>query len=280
MIPGLFVFHPMTDTRARQAAVQTLEAPDSADMAPVDLEGSTHRLESFPELIQALGAANDSVRLELAHEINDVLVAMRQPGHEAEESEFVMQALGSKVLHPLIDRAGRSCRKEAVETMMACGFPHALFLEPEDITFALEYEPPVQAVAPATGPTLADWELEAQPSRRIGGSIIALSQLATARMLELAGASSWQLWLPMLVVFAVGFWMSWQLAMVRPRAVNIAVVGTAGFLTFLASLIVAVVANQPLAAISAAGIGVGLFVALTNAAETVEPQAGDWDDTR
>ncbi|MER2563698.1 MAG: hypothetical protein ABTQ32_23410 [Myxococcaceae bacterium] len=92
---------------------------------PIDLEASAHRLERLPELVQSMGSTPAVERAAVATQINTVLIAMRAPGHETEESELLLELLSTKVLNEQLDTEGRSCRKEIVETLMACGFPHA-----------------------------------------------------------------------------------------------------------------------------------------------------------
>ncbi|MDX2011702.1 MAG: hypothetical protein SFW67_16000 [Myxococcaceae bacterium] len=264
-------------TRAREHQTPPDVTEATADVAPVDLEASEHRLDSFPVLVQALGAASPAVRRELAGEINDVLIAMRFPGHETEEAELVMQALGSKVLHELVDAQGRSCRREAVETMMAAGFPHALLLEADDIAFAREYQPPASATA-GDGSTLQPWERSARDARRIGATIIAAGQVVTANMLALSEGTSLGVWLAMGLAFLVALVLAARLAFVRPRRLNMATTGTLGFVTMLIPLLVAVLSNLGVAGVASLGLGLGLFVAVGQQFSRLrdEPPPREW----
>ena len=75
-------------------------------------------------------------RLAIAKKINDLLIALRAPGNEAAEAQAVLGELDVSALDGLIDGHGRDCRKEAVETLLACGFPHALKVAPDDLVHA------------------------------------------------------------------------------------------------------------------------------------------------
>lgn len=111
----------------------------------VDEAGREERLGAapvarLPELVDALAGADAADRIRLAGEVNEVLIAMRVPGQEAAESAVVQAALGAKKLHGVVDRQGRSCRREAVETLLATGFPHALEVSPDDLAFARSFD--------------------------------------------------------------------------------------------------------------------------------------------
>lgn len=277
MIPGLFVFTRPMATRLLEQPQQHDATLSLAEVAPVDLEAAGHRLEAFPELIQALGAASLAVRGELAKEINDVLIAMRFPGHESEESELVMEALASKVLHELVDPLGRSCRKEAVETMMAAGFPHALLLEPEDIAFAREYRPPQPIVEDPN--VLRRWEEIARAYRRIAATVIVATQLLTAGAMVWQGQATVGAWVAMTFALLSATFLSFRLATVRPRELNLAPLGTLGFFALLVTLMVAAFAKVLVAGVAGAGIAVGLYLALAQSAALRSglPKPGDWD---
>lgn len=72
----------------------------------------------------------------IADRINSVLIAMRLPGNEKSEAAVILRALAEKRFHDRADAQGRDCRREAVETLLACGFPHALNVDPEDLAYA------------------------------------------------------------------------------------------------------------------------------------------------
>src|SRR4051812_47386123 len=83
---------------------------------------SSPETRGLPSLIASASTTFGRDRTALAGEINALLGRMRAPGHEAEEAKVVLTALEQKALHDLVDVEGRSCRKEAVETLLATGF--------------------------------------------------------------------------------------------------------------------------------------------------------------
>jgi hypothetical protein len=94
----------------------------------------------LPELISAAHATKlESERNDLTNRINELLIAMRAPGNESAEAKVVLEALDLEHLNGLVDPQGRSCRAEAVDTLVACGFPHALNLRPEDLAHREEH---------------------------------------------------------------------------------------------------------------------------------------------
>ena len=84
---------------------------------------------------------------------------------DAEATEILLQ-LSLDTLTALTDKKGRNCRKEAVETLLHMGFPHALKVSPEDFEFARRYV--AYPTAPEGGPTPAQrrssWTCEARRS--------------------------------------------------------------------------------------------------------------------
>lgn len=113
----------------------------------------------------------------LAHDLNDVIIAMREPGHEAAEVDLLMSALQSKVLHDLVDQLGRWCRREAIATIMESGFPHAMSLAPEDVEY-LRRTPEVGR-PPRVIPPMTEADLQVLRSRRVGAAIISAGQVAS-----------------------------------------------------------------------------------------------------
>jgi hypothetical protein len=94
----------------------------------------------LPALISAVQATHiESERYGFAHQINELLIAMRAPGNESAEAKVVLEALDLEHLSGLVDQQGRSCRAEAVDTLVACGFPHALSVRPEDLAHREEH---------------------------------------------------------------------------------------------------------------------------------------------
>lgn len=101
-------------------------------------------------LIDAALKAEGMDRFVAAGKLNDLLIAMRAPGDEAAEAEAILAALDVSSLDGLVDGHGRNCRKEAVETLLACGFPHALHVSPEDLAHARRRPLPARQARPVT----------------------------------------------------------------------------------------------------------------------------------
>jgi hypothetical protein len=99
------------------------------------LQGEAPSVEvpRLDQLLRALPSATGDARTQIAGQINELLIAMRAPGHEDEEGRVVLRGLQLGNLTDLIDEKGRDCRAEAVETLLACGFPHALSVDPKDL---------------------------------------------------------------------------------------------------------------------------------------------------
>lgn len=262
-------------------AQQTLETADAGgDLAPIDLDASGRRLETFPELLEVLTSAPERARPALATRINELLIDMRMPGHEAEESELVMGALEARVLHELIDTRGRSCRKEAVQTMMACGFPHALLLHPDDLSFARTFveAPPSGAQAVPSADELEPWEAGHRANRTWGAALMGAGQLASVVLSgsdpqvtrRIAAAAT--LWV-------LGLAAAMALALTRPKHFNVATFGAFATLLVLAGLLVAMAAGSFSLGLAPVGVGLGLFVSISNLYEdrADPPRAGDWD---
>jgi hypothetical protein len=88
------------------------------------------------ELIGEAQLADDKkTKKRLADEINEILIAMREPGNEAAETRTILTQLDLKTLDLLEDSKGRLCHTEAMETLLAAGFPHALGVKPADLEF-------------------------------------------------------------------------------------------------------------------------------------------------
>ena len=218
----------MADTRTRPQRIDG--DAEMQDLAPVDLDASAQRLDTFPELLRALNAVPDSARPDIATRLNDVLIAMRAPGHETEEAELVMEALSSQELHDAIDTRGRSCRKEAVQTMMACGFPHALMLDPDDMAFARSFVEvrKVSSAANSSEPALDDdalepWESGMRGNRRLGATVMGAAQVVSAVLATGELKRAFSVVAPL--VWLMGAAAAAALAFVRPRDFNIATFG-------------------------------------------------------
>ena len=128
----------------------------------------------LPHLLGGASLATGSDREAVALQINRVLLAMRGPGHEEAESRVLVAALDEHRFDGLVDAGGRSCRKEAVDTLLACGFPHALKVSPEDLDFARRYKRPdrLDPSAPST-----EWEQSLRVARLTGLGVTVAAQL-------------------------------------------------------------------------------------------------------
>lgn len=232
-------------TRTRDT--QPSEAQEVIDLAPVDLATSAQRLTRFDEIVRTMRSLPQAARTDLAAELNELLIAMRAPGHEAEESERILELLASKTLEGLVDPIGRSCRNEAVETMLSSGFPHALALDAADVAFARAWR-----AGHGTEQPLADWELVLLRNRRRGAVAIGLGQaLSLLFMTRTELFSRWPVQLTALslltIVSAVAF------GLVRPRTMNVGLIGSALFFLVLAQFLVFI--TTPISA----GSGLSIF---------------------
>ena len=106
---------------------------------PVD-EGEAARAarpkphERLPQLITAaFEERNLDEQRRLTTELIDALIEMRAPGDEEAEARVLVAHLDAKTLKHLVDEQGRRAHREAVETLLSLGFPHALQVSPEDL---------------------------------------------------------------------------------------------------------------------------------------------------
>lgn len=241
-----------------QVKVRREASEEVPSLVSVDLDASAHRVEQLPELVQTLWSLGPDERPAHAERINELLIAMRAPGHEAEEGELMLELLTTKVLNEVVDSKGRSCRREIVETLMACGYPHALFLDPADAVFARTWRPPRPS---QTEVELEGWERALVSNRRLGAVVMMVAQVAAAvlviRPAPPVGTAifSFATWV------AAGLLATW-IGSVRPRHLNIGVAGAAVTLVLLAQAFAALVLKVPALLVSAAGLGLGLFVSL------------------
>jgi hypothetical protein len=106
---------------ARSADFEEPSSPDPAELT---------------RLVGLARAAEGLDRLQVAGRINTLLIALRAPGGESAEAHAILAELDVSALDGLVDGHGRDCRKEAVETLLACGFPHALSVDPKDLAHA------------------------------------------------------------------------------------------------------------------------------------------------
>jgi hypothetical protein len=112
--------------------------------------GVVLNLDRFKVLLAGVLDRAPEDRAKVAGEIIDLLIAMRDPGHDAAEAAVILKQLDLKSFSGVIDAEGRNARKEAVETLMHMGFPHALKISPEDFEWAREVvsgTPPGQRAA-------------------------------------------------------------------------------------------------------------------------------------
>jgi hypothetical protein len=120
---------------------QPLAAPRSQGEQP-DARVPRHAgpdLVKFKAMLEGIKTLTPDEQQASAESINDVLIAMRAPGNDAEEAALLLKELDLKSFTGLTDSRGRNCRKEAVETLMHIGFPHALQITPHDFEYARTY---------------------------------------------------------------------------------------------------------------------------------------------
>lgn len=101
--------------------------------------GVVLNLDRFKLLLSSLRDRATEDRAKAAGEVIDLLIAMRDPGHDAAEAAVILQQLDLQTLSGVVDAEGRNARKEAVETLMTMGFPHALKISPEDFEWARDF---------------------------------------------------------------------------------------------------------------------------------------------
>jgi hypothetical protein len=140
------------------------------------------RVASLPTLLDAARGTVGDVQRQNASAITALLVEMRAPGHEEAEAREVLRALDARRFDGLLDTEGKSCRKEAVETLLAMGYPQALTVSPEDLDFARTFvaQPPPREDSAARPVDRPRWV--------ISGVMVVLAQLV---QLGLGGTSGW-----------------------------------------------------------------------------------------
>ena len=211
------------------------------------------RVARMPGLVDSLAGAPPEDKPPLAHELNELLIAMRAPGQEAAEAAVVLAALNEHKLDGAVDEAGRSCRKEAVETLLATGFPHALQVSPEDLSFARTWRPKRNAQT--------EWAQRLQ-ANRTGGAWAAMAfALVTlgAELSPLGGTfDTWQAVsiAAALLVAVAAFWLSKR----PPDTRDQAPFGTAIAVGAVVQLI-CMLAIGPLPLLGAAGAVLALVLA-------------------
>ena len=146
-------------------------------------------------LIDAALKAEGMDRFVAAGKLNDLLIAMRAPGDEAAEAEAILAALDVSSLDGLVDGYGRNCRKEAVETLLACGFPHALQVSPEDLAHARRRPPRPRLAEPgslAKVPNFASakWWAYGAAAAQLVGALATLPQPILPTAVAVLGAGA------------------------------------------------------------------------------------------
>lgn len=255
-----------TRTRDRQPS----EEQAVVDVAPIDLESSAQRLTRFQEVVRSMRALPVAARSDVAFELNELLIAMRAPGHESEESELILELLASKTLEGVVDPIGRSCRNEAVETMLSSGFPHALALDPEDAAFARTWNS-----GKATQP-LAAWEQVLLRNRRMGAAVIGAGQVL-AFLVALQTALFTQS--PLLVVgpLLLTLVAAVVLGLARPRSANVGLLGGALAMLWLVHGFLAMGTSSSAFGVACSSMLVGMIVALDGVDRAApDPDAPYW----
>lgn len=131
---------------------RTREPPRASEGEPLPAApASGPDLKRFRALVLEAQEGSGDDRARAAAALNDALIRMRAPGNDEAEATEILLQLSLDTLTTLTDEKGRNCRKEAVETLMHMGFPHALKVSPEDFEFARRYV--AYPTAPEAGPT-------------------------------------------------------------------------------------------------------------------------------
>jgi hypothetical protein len=110
-------------------------------------------LNKFRLQVLSLKTARGDERMLIATIINEMMRAMRAPGHDEAEAAAILRELDLGTLSNLHDENAVSCRAEAVETLLAIGDPHTLGLDPKDVAYAESVRRPTAIRCP-----LCQWE--------------------------------------------------------------------------------------------------------------------------
>jgi hypothetical protein len=130
-------------------------------------------LERFKVLLASTRNAGPEELRAVAGTINDLLVAMRSPENDHAEGAAILKQLELRSFDDLVDGRGRNCRKEAVETLMVMGFPHALAISPDDFAFARRYaRAPEDAVEDEDHPDHDGWRGHMSLSRQLCAGLV------------------------------------------------------------------------------------------------------------
>lgn len=229
---------------------------------PAEREGESLDVRRLPHLIDGAKASGAADKRALAFEINNILVAMRAPGHEEGEARVVLNALDGHQLDGMVDKDGRACRKEAVETLLECGFPHALEVSHEDLTFARSWVPPEDSLE-------TPWADQLTKTRRNGAAVVIGGELLFVVMLAIMGVQNG---IAAGIAAVAGFAASFAAALFahsEPKLDNQAKWGTALALTAIIQLLTAF-SLGPAALVGGVGIIFGLVIAFAGQAQPLE----------
>ena len=101
------------------------------------LEAESLLLSQLRRKAEAAGEAPDLESRQLkAGEVADLMLALRSLKGGADRgatAATIESLIASGTLHRLVDKDGRSCAVEAVETLLELGFPFALHVSPADL---------------------------------------------------------------------------------------------------------------------------------------------------
>ncbi len=111
-------------------------AESSVDVVPLDAQPHAVAPSGQAEALrQAVADAQTDPpldRLAAAGRINGLLLALRP---EEANGRLLVDLLHSGVLTDVLDEQGRDCRREAVRTLLRLGFPWALEIDPDTLSW-------------------------------------------------------------------------------------------------------------------------------------------------
>lgn len=252
---------------------QIFKLPDAGEAA------ESIDVRRLPHLISGAAGAQGSDRTEIARQINRVLIAMRTPGHEGAESGLLIAALDGHRLDGLVDSDGRSCRKEAVETLLGCGFPHALQVSPEDLEFARQYQSPSTVSYEEDWSQPGGWDHPLRQARKRGLFVTLGGQALFLLLVSIATTSAGRMVTGLaLFVGLLASLVSLGFALSKPNLERQAAWGTLLGLLALIQAGCAAAIGAP-AFLGVAGIVAGLLVSLASQYQprADPPKPGDWD---
>ena len=241
--------------------VQLANAPPSSSSEPESID-----VRRFPYLVEGARASGAADKRALAFEINNLLIAMREHGHEDTEARVLLTALDGHHLDGLVDKDGRACRKEAVETLLNCGFPHALEVSHEDLVFARTWVPLAASIE-------TPWAEQLKRTRRNGAWLVVGGELLAMVIGAAMGARS-----PVMLVAMIAGLIACGAAVLFAKSPAV----VEGQSSWGALLVVCAIAQLvtafslgPAAVIGGVGIIAGLLTALSGQAQPLEdPPSG------